>query len=104
MPSRPTPRLLFILHVVALFSAVTLEGAPKAARFDELLSHYQKAGFLNGVVLVAEHGKIIYVKGFGEADMNAHAPNNRKTKFDIASLTKRARAVSRAVLMLYASS
>ena len=88
MPSSPTPRLLSILPVVAFFSVVRVEGAPKSARFDELLSNYQKAGFLNGVVLVAEHGKVIYVKGFGEADMNTQAPNNRQTKFDIASLTK----------------
>jgi hypothetical protein len=70
MTSSPTLRLLSILPVVVSFSVATLAGASKSARFDDLLSQNQKAGFLNGVVLVAEHGTIIYVKGFGEADMN----------------------------------
>lgn len=88
MISSPTLRWHSLLLAVAFISVVAPGETPKSTRFDELLFRYQKSGFLNGVVLVAEHDKIIYAKGFGEADMNMHAPNTPQTKFGIASITK----------------
>jgi CubicO group peptidase (beta-lactamase class C family) len=87
MISWATLRSLYAL-VALVFSSALFGDTPRSRRFDELLSYYERAGFLNGVVLVAEHGKVIYAKGFGEADMNTHAPNTPQTKFDIASITK----------------
>ena len=76
--------------ILAAFSGFTEVAAesPKAAHFGELLSHYQRLGFLNGSVLVAEHGTIVYANGFGEADMTRHLPNTPQTKFGIGSITK----------------
>jgi CubicO group peptidase (beta-lactamase class C family) len=62
--------------------------ADKAARIDELVSRYQQCGYLNGTVLVAQHGKVIYAKGVGDANMESHTPNTPQTKFDIASMSK----------------
>ena len=81
-------RSLCILLAVALSFILAFSEPTKSARFDELLSRSQKSGFLNGVVLVAERGEIIYAKGFGEADMNTHLPNTPQTKFGIGSITK----------------
>ncbi len=64
-----------------------------AERIDELVGRYAKYGYLNGAVLVAEQGKIIYEKGIGEANMELHVPNTPRTKFGIASLTKQFTAV-----------
>lgn len=60
----------------------------KAARIDELISRYQQGGYFNGSILVAEHGKVIYEKGVGYANMRMHTPNTPQTKFGIASISK----------------
>jgi CubicO group peptidase (beta-lactamase class C family) len=60
----------------------------KAARFDEVVSHYERGGYFQGVVLVAQHGEVIFAKGVGEANLLTHAPNSPRTKFGIASITK----------------
>lgn len=61
---------------------------PKAERFDEMLTRYHDRGFINGSVLIGTHGKIIYATGFGEANLETHAPNTPRTKFGIGSITK----------------
>ena len=62
--------------------------AKKAAQIDDLIRRYEKCGYLNGAVLVAEHGRIIYEKGVGQANFESHTPNTPQTEFGIASLTK----------------
>ena len=81
------------------FVAIVLLGVPqlfaqqappdtKANRIDQLVSTYEKYGYFNGSILVAEHGNIIYRRGIGDADISIHTPNTPQTKFDIASITK----------------
>src|SRR6478672_1905352 len=60
----------------------------KAAKIDEMLSLYQKYGQFNGSALVADHGKVIYKKGFGLANMEWDIPNAPDTKFRLGSITK----------------
>lgn len=60
----------------------------KAQRIGQVVSHYQELGYFNGAILVADHGKVIYAKGVGEADMASHMPNTPQTRFGIASITK----------------
>ena len=74
----------------ALISAATMTyGEPvRPSRFAEVLTHYERAGFLNGAVLVAQHGHVVYARGVGEADMTSHTANTPQTKFDIGSITK----------------
>ena len=60
----------------------------KSARIQQLVSRYEQCGYLNGAVLVADHGVILYAKGVGFANMESRTPNTPQTKFDIASLTK----------------
>lgn len=90
-------RIHFLLFTVVLVIgcrvAAENRGASKAERIDELVARYAKYGYLNGAVLVAERGKIIYEKGVGEANMVSHVPNTPRTKFGIASLTKQFTAV-----------
>lgn len=83
---------------IALLSAATcLAGQDsyprKAERMAQLVSTYEKYGYLNGAVLVAEHGTVIYAKGIGDANMESHTPNTPQTKFGIASITKQFTAV-----------
>jgi CubicO group peptidase (beta-lactamase class C family) len=60
----------------------------KALRIDQVVSHYEKLGYFNGAILVADNGNVIYARGVGEANMASHTPNTPQTKFGIASITK----------------
>lgn len=60
----------------------------KASKIDQLVSEYQQCGYFNGSILVAEHGKVLYQRGVGYADIQTHTTNTPKTKFGIASLSK----------------
>jgi CubicO group peptidase (beta-lactamase class C family) len=64
-----------------------------AARIEKLVSRYAEFGHLNGTVLLARHGTVIYAKGIGDANMQSHTPNTPRTKFGIASVTKQFTAV-----------
>jgi len=68
-------------------------GSSKAARIGEMVAQYERYGYLNGAVLVAEHGRVIYARGVGYARMESHCPNTPQTRFDIASITKQFTAV-----------
>lgn len=82
-----------ILLTIGLVSATETHAATKAERIRDLVSRYERNGYLNGTVLVAEHGKVIYAKGVGEANIELHMPNTPQTRFDIASITKQFTAV-----------
>jgi CubicO group peptidase (beta-lactamase class C family) len=69
-------------------AAAEVSTANRAAQIDTLVAHYQRCGYLNGSVLVAQHGQVIYAKGVGEANMESHTPNTSRTRFGIASITK----------------
>lgn len=60
----------------------------KLQKIDELVQKYYDLGQINGAVLVAENGNIIYSKGIGYADVENKIPNNADTKFRLASITK----------------
>ena len=59
-----------------------------AANADALLNAYYKQDQFVGTVLIARDGKIIFEKGYGEADRKRHVANDGTTEFRIGSLTK----------------
>ncbi len=90
----------FLVLVLAFFSAC--KGQTKSNNFqetsnsdskiaqqiDSLISIYNyNEGFI-GSVLVAQKGKVIFKKGYGEANKEWDIPNETNTKFRIASVTK----------------
>lgn len=60
----------------------------KSHQFQTLLRQYHAIGQLDGVVLVADHGKVLYQGAFGLASREWNIPNTPDTAFRIASLTK----------------
>ncbi|WP_456438278.1 serine hydrolase [Psychroserpens sp.] len=60
----------------------------KSNKIDEIVNLYSDYGMINGAVLVADKGEIIYKKGIGLANMEWGIPNKTDTKFQIASMTK----------------
>ena len=63
-------------------------GSDKAKKIDELIGLYSQYGSFNGTVLVAEHGQVIFKKGYGWANMEWQIPNQPDTKFRLGSITK----------------
>src|ERR1700712_4217749 len=59
-----------------------------AARLDSLFTAPGNFESLNGTVLVAEKGHIIYQRSFGLADKRNKTPNQPGSSFEIASNTK----------------
>ncbi|MHA4847057.1 serine hydrolase [Flavitalea antarctica] len=61
---------------------------PAAAKIDELLSAYAKSYKLNGTVLVARGGKVIFTKGYGFRNVKDSSLNNTNTIYQLGSITK----------------
>jgi CubicO group peptidase (beta-lactamase class C family) len=84
-------RIVLVLLLLSAFSPHILSAEVSedlAARFEDLVSHYAQCGYFQGTVLIAQHGQVIYAKGFGDANMAAHTPDIPRTRFGIASITK----------------
>jgi CubicO group peptidase (beta-lactamase class C family) len=67
---------------------LTQEQKQKVAKIDSVLNFYHEQGILNGTVLVAEAGKVIYQKGFGYANMDTKEKLEPKSVFRLASVSK----------------
>ena len=95
--------LLLVFQSVAFAQRpkpLATQPSAKAAKIDEVMTVANKYRLFNGSVLVAEHGKVIYKKGLGWANMEWEIPNTTETKFRLASVTKQFTAM--AVLQLVA--
>lgn len=88
--------LILILALMVLGGACYGQG--KFKRIDSLLTSLQGKGRLNGSVLVAEKGRIVYLKSFGIANEATKAKINKNTVFELASCSKQFTAM--AILIL----
>lgn len=61
---------------------------PRAGRLDQYFSTLARVGRFNGIVVVAESGKVVYQGAFGPADFATGRPNLVTSPFPIASITK----------------
>jgi len=60
----------------------------------QVVQPYADAQVFMGSVLLAEHGKIIFSKSYGMANLEWNIPNSPTTRFNIASMTKQFTAAS----------
>ncbi|HEX4900494.1 MAG TPA: serine hydrolase [Pyrinomonadaceae bacterium] len=77
--------LIFIIQGGALGQQTA---KTKAAQIAEVMTLANKYRQFNGSVLVADHGKVIYKKGLGLANMEWEIPNTPETRFRLGSITK----------------
>jgi CubicO group peptidase (beta-lactamase class C family) len=83
-----------ILGVLALAlawqisSAYGADGADNAAKIDKLMLQYTDCCSFTGTVLVSEHDKVIFKKGYGLANREWNIPNTPDVKFRLGSITK----------------
>ena len=87
MPLRLSPAFFFVLFALAAALPARAQD-DRLAQIDRQLQQYHDYGLFNGVALVAEGDRVLYQKGFGEAEMAWHVPNTPATRFRIASVTK----------------
>jgi len=76
------------IWIALLLLAALPAKADRAADLDRLATRYHALGQLDGAVLVADHGKVIYQRAFGLANREWQIPHSTDTAFRIASLTK----------------
>ncbi len=76
------------LIITILFLSGSLLAQSKSDKIDDLLTRYQDYNLFNGSALVAENGKIIFKKGYGEAVKEWDVKNSPDTKFRIGSISK----------------
>ncbi|MDO5987567.1 serine hydrolase [Flavivirga amylovorans] len=77
----------FLVLFLLLMSSVCFAQS-KVEQIDKLITAYTEYGKFNGSVLVSDHGKVIYKKGFGMANMEWDIPNQTNTKHRLGSITK----------------
>jgi len=77
-------RMLITLLLLAALPAK----ADRATDIDRLARRYHALGQLDGSVLVADHGKVVYHRAFGLANREWQIPHTTDTAFRVASLTK----------------
>lgn len=82
------PIKLIALFVVFQLTAFSTYAQDKAKQMDQLLSKYSEYGQFNGSALVSEHGKVIFKKGYGFANMEWDIANQPNTKFRLGSISK----------------
>jgi CubicO group peptidase (beta-lactamase class C family) len=81
------PALLFafIFHSASLCAADTPD---TAAKIDKLVAQYLDCCAFTGTVLVSDHDKVIFEKGYGLANREWNIRNTPDVKFRIGSITK----------------
>lgn len=84
--------MLFVL-LSALVSTGAVNAQNKTAKIDKLIKSYFDTERFMGTVLVAENGKVLFRKGFGNANLEWKIPNGPNGVFRIASITKTFTAV-----------
>ena len=75
-----------LIIFIACFSILSAQ--TKSEKINDLLTRYHEYGLLNGSVLVAEKGEVIFKKGYGFANMELEVPNMPNSVHRIGSITK----------------
>lgn len=94
-----------LIWAIILGSCCALQGAaetpitghaePTLAAFDELMLSFIRDHDVPGAALsIARHGRIVYARGFGYADVEKHQPVEPDSLFRIASVSKPFTAVA----------
>lgn len=91
-------RSLKLLNIFVLFNFILLSTSNahpnpthydyRYKQFESLIETYVNAGLFTGTVLIAENGKVIFLKSYGLANREHEVKNSEITKFRIGSITK----------------
>jgi CubicO group peptidase (beta-lactamase class C family) len=79
---------LVIASVFAGACAIAKAAAPEAAQVDRLVAQWDKPNAPGGAIAVYQHGKQVYSRGFGLANLEHQVRNTPATPFHVASVSK----------------
>lgn len=89
---RMTVGTLGLLLLFAAAFAARAEDLP--LKIDRYMQASMKIDHFMGSALIAQHGKILFSKGYGMANLELSVPNTPETKFRIGSNTKQFTAMA----------
>jgi len=78
----------FVLCCFFIMPALIASSQTKKAKLALIMKQYHRFDMFDGVMLVAENGKIVYEGAFGMANREWNIPNTAETKFMIGSVSK----------------
>jgi CubicO group peptidase (beta-lactamase class C family) len=81
-------RALLLTLLLQSSSAYAADAPDKAAKIDGLMLQYANCCLFTGTVLVSDHDKVIFKKGYGLANREWNIPNTPDVKFRLGSITK----------------
>jgi CubicO group peptidase (beta-lactamase class C family) len=83
-----SPALLLCCLVLQIAPRTAADNSEAPAKIDKLVAQYSDCCAFTGTVLVSDHDKVIFKKGYGLADREWNIPNTPDVKFRIGSITK----------------
>jgi len=81
-------RVLFLTLLWQIRSVHAADTPDNVAKIDNFMSQYAECCSFTGTVLVSEHDKVIFKKGYGLANREWNIPNTPDVKFRLGSITK----------------
>ena len=81
-------RVLLLTLLWQVSSPSAADTPDNAAKIDKLMSQYADCCSFTGTVLVSDHDKVIFKKGYGLANREWNIPNTPEVKFRLGSITK----------------
>lgn len=92
-----TMRFRLLALLLPFLPALLAEDSP-AARIDKVFASWNKPGAPGAAVAVIQHGKLVYTKGYGAANLEYNVPVVPETVFHVASVSKQFTAMAAVLL------
>lgn len=86
--------ITIFLSIVGVLTANKNAHAQISRNLDSLFHNLVQENAFNGSILIADHGKPIYEKTFGYANLDTKKPLDRNTMFELASVSKQFTAMA----------
>jgi CubicO group peptidase (beta-lactamase class C family) len=81
-------RVLLLILLAQSYSPYAADAPDRAAKIDKLMLQYVECCSFTGTVLVSDHDKVIFEKGYGLANREWNISNTPDVKFRLGSITK----------------
>ena len=81
-------RVLLLILLAQVYSRYAADTPDNGAKIDKLMLQYADCCSFTGTVLVSDHDKVIFKKGYGLANREWNISNTPDVKFRLGSLTK----------------
>jgi CubicO group peptidase (beta-lactamase class C family) len=92
-----TTVVLFLISIAATAQSSHV-GKNKFEAVDKLFKKWDNPNSPGAAIGIIQNGKLLYSKGYGQANIENHAPNTTQTAFSIASNSKQFTAASIVIL------